>query len=294
MFDLLTESKGLVSHGVSCCGGCGLELIMRNVTDVLGPDTTIVIPPGCSALFCGYGNETGLKISGMQGNLENTAALAAGIKAGYEAQGNYHTTVLGFAGDGGTLDIGLQSLSGAMERGDNIIYICYDNEAYMNTGIQGSSSTPLGAKTTTTTAGKPTARKDLLRIAIAHKVPYCASATVSHIPDLRKKVKKAKETEGTAVLHIHCPCPTGWGYTQDKSIEVCRKAVQTGAWLLYEYENGRITVNVKPKELKPISVYLDTQTRFKGMNQATIDTLQEQIKENYEALLAEEESSSKN
>ena len=289
MFDLLTESKGLVSHGVSCCGGCGLELIMRNVMDVLGPDTTIVIPPGCSALFCGYSNETGLKITGMQGNLENTAALAAGIKAGYEIQGNYHTTVLGFAGDGGTLDIGLQSLSGVMERGDNIIYICYDNEAYMNTGVQGSSSTPLGAKTTTTSAGKPTSRKDLLRIAIAHRVPYCASATISHIPDLRKKVKKAKEIGSTAVLHIHCSCPTGWGFSQEKAVEVCRKAVATGAWLLYEYENGKTTVNVKPKELKPITEYLSTQTRFKGMDQDAINSLQAEVKANYDALLAEEE-----
>ena len=288
MVEIQTEAKGLVSHGVSACPGCGLELIIRHVLDVLGKDTTIVIPPGCSALFCGYSNETGLKISGMQGNLENTAALAAGIKAGYEAQGNHHTTVLGFAGDGGTVDIGLQSLSGVMERGDKIIYICYDNEAYMNTGIQGSSSTPLGAWTSTTQAGKPTGRKDLLRIAIAHKIPYCASATIAYIPDLRKKVKKAQESGGPAVLHIHCPCPTGWGCKPAKSVEVSRTAVRTGAWVLYEYEDGRIKVNVKPKELAPIQEYLDTQSRFKNMDKNRVDALQEQVKANYQALLREE------
>ena len=286
MAEILSEAKGLVSHGVSACPGCGLELIIRNVLDVLGSDTTIVIPPGCSALFCGYCNETALKINGMQGNLENTAAIAAGIRAGYEAQGNYHTTVLGFAGDGGTLDIGIQSLSGAMERGDKIVYICYDNEAYMNTGIQGSSSTPYGAWTTTTTAGKPTGRKDLLKIVMAHSIPYCASASVANIPDLRKKVKKAKECSGIAVLHVHCPCPTGWGFKPDKMIEVSRKAVQTGAWVLYEYEEGKINVTYKPKELAPIGDYLSTQSRFRNIGPT--ENLQEQIRANYYALLDEE------
>jgi pyruvate/2-oxoacid:ferredoxin oxidoreductase beta subunit len=194
MYSVVQDAKGMIAHGVSACAGCGVELIIRNVLDVLGPDTIIVIPPGCSALYCGYGSETGMKIAGFQGNLENTAAYAAGIKRGLEMQGNDHTTVLGFAGDGGTIDIGLQSLSGAVERGDKILYICYDNEAYMNTGIQGSSSTPLGASTTTTPYGKQTPRKDLLQIMIAHNVPYCASASVANIPDLRKKVKKAQET----------------------------------------------------------------------------------------------------
>src|SRR5665647_3513282 len=135
MLDINHESKGLVSHGVSACAGCGLELIMRNVMDVLGEDTIIVIPPGCAALFSGFGKETALKIPGFQGNLENSAACAVGIRAALNAKGNTHTKVLAFAGDGGTADIGIQALSGAMERRDDIMYICYDNEAYMNTGI---------------------------------------------------------------------------------------------------------------------------------------------------------------
>ena len=136
MFDVVKQAKGLVAHGVSACAGCGLELILRNVLDVLGEDTVVIIPPGCSALFCGFGPEAGMRLGGFQGNLENTAAMAAGVKAGLEAQGNHHTTVLAFAGDGATADIGLQSFSGMVERGDRVLYICYDNEAYMNTGIQ--------------------------------------------------------------------------------------------------------------------------------------------------------------
>ena len=128
MIDIRTESKGYVAHGVSACAGCGMELIIRNVLDVLGQDTTLVIPPGCSALFCGFGCETGIKVSAFQGNLENSAAIATGIRAGYAVQGNDHTHVVAFAGDGATLDIGLQSLSGMMERGEDVLYICYDNE----------------------------------------------------------------------------------------------------------------------------------------------------------------------
>jgi pyruvate/2-oxoacid:ferredoxin oxidoreductase beta subunit len=287
MIRINTEADDFIAHGVSACAGCGMELIIRNVLDILGQDTTVVIPPGCSALFCGFGKETGMRVSAFQGNLENTAAYAAGIKAGYEVQGNYHTKVIGFAGDGGTVDIGLQALSGMMERGDNVLYICYDNEAYMNTGIQGSSSTPYGASTTTTPGGKPTQRKDLLRIAMAHGIPYCASASVANILDLRKKVQKAKDTEGPSLLHIHTPCPTGWGFETAKSIEVCKNAVQTGAWILYEYENGKITVNTKPKELKPIENYLSLQKRFKGMSKAEIAYLQEVVTNNYNRLLAE-------
>jgi pyruvate/2-oxoacid:ferredoxin oxidoreductase beta subunit len=286
MFDIVKEATGLVSHGVSACAGCGLELIIRNVLGVLGEDTTIVIPPGCSALFCGYGPNAGMRVSGLQGNLENTAAYAAGIKAGYEMQGNRHTTVLGFAGDGATVDIGIQSLSGVMERRDKVMYICYDNEAYMNTGIQGSSSSPMGAWTTTTPGGKPTRRKDLLRIAIAHDIPYCASASLANIPDLRRKVQKAKDTDGPSLLHIHCPCPTGWRYHPSKTIEVAKSAVQSGAWLLYEYCDGNITVNTKFKELKPIDGYFNLQGRFKDISDESMAEIKRQIKKQYEALRA--------
>ena len=284
-----TQADDFVAHGVSACAGCGMELILRNVLDVLGQDTTIVIPPGCSALFCGYGKETGMRISGFQGNLENTAAYAAGIRAGYEVQGNTHTTVLGFAGDGGTVDIGLQALSGVLERREQVFYICYDNEAYMNTGIQGSSSTPLQAWTTTTPGGKPTSRKDLLRIAMAHDIPYCASASVANIRDLRKKVQKCKDTIGPSLLHIHTPCPTGWGYDPALSIEVSKAAVETGAWALYEYEQGKITLNTKLKELRPIGEYLRLQKRFRGVSEEALQSMQKDVQRSYDRLVKEAE-----
>lgn len=285
MIDIKSAAKGLVSHGVSACVGCGLELIIRNVLDVLGEDTLIVIPPGCSALFCGFGDETALKIGGFQGNLENTAAYATGIKAGLEMQGNTHTTVLAFAGDGATLDIGIQSLSGMIERGEKVLYICYDNEAYMNTGIQSSSSTPQGARTTTTPGGKGTPRKDLMKIVIAHGIPYAATASLANLTDLRRKVKKASQTGGPAVLHIHTPCPTGWAFHPSKTIEVSKAAVSTGAWLLYEYDNGTVKVNYKPKALKPIEEYLRLQGRFKNLPQEEIVNIQENINARYSELV---------
>lgn len=284
MIRIESESKGLVSHGVSACAGCGLELIIRNVLAVLGKDTLIVIPPGCAALFCGYGNETALKIGGLQGNLGCTAAYAAGIKAGLEAQGNHHTTVLGFAGDGATLDIGIQSLSGMIERRDKVLYICYDNEAYMNTGIQCSASTPQGAGTTTTPGGKITPRKDLVQIAIAHDISYAATASPAFLVDLTKKVKKAKETNGPSVLHIYTPCPTGWTFHPSKSIEVSKAAIDTGAWVLYEYENGNIKINYKPRVLKPIEDYFKLQGRFAILSAEEISTIQEEIKRKYKTL----------
>ena len=289
MFKIETSANRFIAHGVSACAGCGLELIIRNVLDVLGEDTVVVIPPGCSALFCGFGREAGMRLAAFQGNLESTAAYAAGIRAGLAAQGNDHTTVLGFAGDGATVDIGLQSLSGMLERGDRVLYVCYDNEAYMNTGIQGSSSTPYGAWTTTTPGGKATRRKNLLSIVMAHDVPYCASASVAYIPDLRRKVQKAKDAPGPAVLHVHSPCPTGWGCPPAKSIEVCRVAVQCGAWLLYEYENGKITLNQKPKQLRPVSDYVNLQGRFRGMDEQAVAALQAQVTQHYEEMLQKSE-----
>lgn len=283
MYEIKHQSRGLVSHGTTACAGCGLELIMRKVIEVVGEDTIIVIPPGCSALFSGYGKETNLKIAGVQMNLENTAACCSGIRAALDAQGNTHTTVLGFAGDGGTLDIGLQALSGAFERGDRIMYICYDNEAYMNTGIQGSSATPYGASTTTTPGGKRQPKKDLMMIAMAHHVPYAATASLQNLNDFKRKIQKAKDAQGPSLIHVHTPCPTGWRYHSSLSIELARAAVRTGSWILYEYENGKITINSKLKELQPLETYIGKQGRFKHLSQEERDAMEKEIKENYYA-----------
>lgn len=280
MYKLNSTSRGLVAHGVSTCAGCGLEVVIRKILDVLGKNTVIVIPPGCAALFSGYGNETTLKIPGLQGNLENTAAYAAGIRAGFEMQGRDDITVLGLAGDGATVDIGIQALSGMFERGDKVLYVCYDNEAYMNTGIQGSGSTPLMASTTTTPAGKPAPRKNMMEIAAAHGIPYAASASVAYIEDLEKKTGKAKNANGPAYLHVHTPCPTGWAFDPSLTIEVAKTAVQTGAWVLMEIQNGTTTLNRKLDKLKPVDTYLKLQGRFKHINETDIKNIQEDINNN--------------
>lgn len=284
MYKIAAETDHLVTPGVSACQGCALELIMRNVLDVLGSDTVLIIPPGCAAMFSGSGIEGSVKVAGVQGNLENSAAIACGVANGLKNQGNTHTKVVAFAGDGGTVDIGLQALSGAMERNENILYICYDNEAYMNTGIQGSSSTPSGARTTTTPAGKLGHSKDLMRIVMAHDVPYAASASVANLQDLRRKVQKAGQTEGTRVLHIHSPCPTGWGCHSSKSIELAREAVRSGAWLLFEFENGAVRINREPDKLGDIDAYLDGQKRFRGFTEEQRARLRSDIITRYELL----------
>jgi pyruvate/2-oxoacid:ferredoxin oxidoreductase beta subunit len=287
MLTIKDPAKGLVAHGVSTCAGCGLELAIRVILDVLGEKTVIVIPPSCSALFSGFGNETTLRIPGVQGNLENTAAIAAGIRAGFEYQGKTDINVLGLAGDGGTADIGLQSLSGALERGDKIFYVCYDNEAYMNTGIQGSSSTPLGAWTTTTPFGKPVNRKNLMQIIAAHGIPYAATASIGYIDDLRKKVEHAKEAtaEGPAFLHIHAPCPTGWGYDPALTVELAKLAVTSKCWNLYKMEYGtQVTITKKIKKAKPVEAYLKPQKRFRGVEEATLEQIQAQVEKEYAQL----------
>lgn len=281
MMKIMTEAKGAVTHGVSTCHGCGIELIFRNVLKVLGEDIILVIPPGCAALFSGTGNEAAVRVAGVQGNLENSAAIAAGISAGLRHRGNDHTIVTAFAGDGATVDIGIQALSGAMERNDDILYICYDNEAYMNTGVQGSSSTPRGASTTTTPSGKTVNGKSLMEIVMAHHVPYAATASVANLPDLRQKVKKAKEIKGCRVLHVHCPCPTGWGFSPAKSIEAARNGVDSGAWILMEYENGKIKLGTPPRLLGDITGYFGIQKRFRGVSKEEMNTISESIVQRY-------------
>lgn len=280
MSEIKTQAKGLVAHGVSTCAGCGLELAIRKVLDVLGKNTVIVIPPGCAALFSGFGRETALRIPGIQGNLENTAAIAAGIKAGFAIQGRDDITVLAFAGDGATVDIGLQSLSGMCERGDKVLYICYDNEAYMNTGIQGSGSTSFMAATTTTPAGKAVPRKNMVEIAAAHKIPYAAAASIGFIDDLKKKVLKAKQADGPAYVHIHVPCPTGWGFDPSLTIRLAKAAVETGAWLLYEIEKGERRLNRGIKKRKPLSEYVQLQGRFKHLSGQDIEKIQQEVEKN--------------
>lgn len=274
---MLNNNK-LVAQGVPTCAGCGLEIAIRNILDLLGEETIIVIPPGCAALFSGFGNSTNLRIPGFQGNLGNTAAYASGIRAGLDLQGDYETTVVAFAGDGATADIGLQALSAMFERGDRILYICYDNEAYMNTGIQGSSTTSKGAITTTTPEGKSTTSKNMIDIASAHKIPYIASASIAYLKDLRKKIIKAKNAEGPSYVHIHIPCPTGWLYDPKKTIEIGQLAVESGAWTLCEIEHGKKQYNFTNIDTSKLKKYFNQQKRFKNLTANSIDKAEENIK----------------
>ena len=256
------NAKCCIAKGVSACVGCGLELGIRHVMKVVGKNTIIVIPPGCAALFAGFGAQTAMEIPGFQGNLENTAAYAAGIRTGLDRQGKTDVNVLAFAGDGATADIGLQSLSGVFERNERIIYVCYDNEAYMNTGGQRSSSTPRDASTTTTPSGKLTEKKDMTAIAAAHHVKYIASASVGNIPDLEKKVKNALKNKGTSYIHLHTPCPAGWGYDPSRTVIIARKAMDCGAFELCEIVDQVRNITYTPKNID-VNEYNGDQKRFR-------------------------------
>jgi pyruvate ferredoxin oxidoreductase beta subunit len=203
----------------------------------------------------------------------------SGIAAGARALGlkDYH--VLGIAGDGGTADIGIQALSGAIDRGEKIIYVCYDNEAYMNTGVQKSGLTPFGARTTTTPAGENirgtiTKKKNMFEIAAAHGIDYAATASVGYVQDFINKINKAKNVNGTSYIHVYAPCPTGWGAPTDSAIDLGKEVVDCGLWYLAEYKNGEFTLNRNPKEFTPIESYLARQSRFKHLTKEDIEIIE--------------------
>ncbi len=285
----------LFSPGHRSCIGCGEVLAVRQVCKALGKDTIIANATGCMEIVSSPFPTTNWMVPWIHTLFENTAAVASGVEAGLKAikrkgRGpSQDVTVVAMAGDGGTADIGFQALSGALERGHNFIYVCFDNEAYMNTGIQRSSSTPLGAMTTTSPPGKKsigqvTWKKDMPGIAAAHNIPYVATACPSYGPDLAKKVKKAKEVDGPAYLHVFSVCPTGWRSRPEQSIELGRLAVETGVFPLYEVENGQYRMTKKVKELKPVRDYLKPQGRFRHLTDDIVDRIQEMVTRRYEEL----------
>ncbi len=267
------------------CPGCGAALAMRLALKALGRKTMIVIPACCWTVINGPWGKNYAGVPVFHTAFETTAAVAAGIKASLEMQGKNDITVVGWAGDGGTFDIGLQALSGAAERNDDIIYVCYDNEAYMNTGIQRSSATPIGAETTTTPAPmlKNRPKKDLMELVAAHSVPYIASATVAYPVDLIKKFEKAKSKKGFKLIHILTPCPPGHKFPEDKTVEISKLAVETGIFPLYEIEDGRYKLNKKPK-FTGIEEYLKLQGRFRNISEKEIEAIKENIKERWRRL----------
>lgn len=270
--------------GTRACSGCGMALIYRIALKALGPKTIITVPASCLTVLHGMQGFCTTKISVYHTPFATTGASASGILASLEDKGLAdEITVLAFAGDGGTTDIGIQALSGAAERGTNFIYACYDNEAYMNTGVQRSGSTPLGVQTTTTPSGKMVHKKNMPKIMEAHGIPYIATGIASYPLDLYDKFKKAKKIFGTKYFHILSPCPPGWGYEPKDTILIGRLAVQTGFWPLYDVENGVLKLSnpskkyLDPTKRKPVEEYLNAQKRFRSIDNRILKIYEEYI-----------------
>lgn len=277
----------LMYPGHLACPGCGATLAMRLVLKGMGPKTILTIPACCWSVIDGPFPYSSVSIPFYHTAFETAAAAASGIRAALDAKGDNESTVMAWAGDGGTLDIGIQALSGAAERNENFIYVCYDNEAYMNTGIQRSSGTPWGAWTTTTPKENPKGepKKNIMEIMSAHRIPYCASATVAFPEDLIQKVLKAKKIFGTRFLHILSPCPPGWKSQNDASIRLTRLAVESKIFPLYEVEDGvRYNITYTPKGI-PVKEYLKEQERFKHLTEKDIDFIQKNVDIEWERLL---------
>jgi len=296
------ENVGEVSQeeffasGHRACAGCACVLAIRYALKALGKNTIAVSATGCMEVISSPYPEVAWNVPWIHEAFENAAATASGVEAALKALGREEVNVIAFAGDGGTADIGIQALSGAAERNHNMIYVCYDNEAYMNTGVQRSSSTPFGAATTTTPVGKHSfgedrPKKDVTRIMLAHDIPYAATANVAFPLDYMEKIKKASRINGFKYIHVFAPCPTGWGSEGEKSIEIARLATDTGYWVLYEVENGKMRITYKPTEKKPIKEYLKFQRRFRHLNEEKVQEIQRQIDANWSRLFGHREHS---
>ena len=279
--------RELVHSGHVGCPGCGATIAMRFVLTALGEKTIMVLPACCWSVIAGPYPQSALKIPVLHAAFETGGATATGVRAALDMKGDTETTVLTWAGDGGTFDIGFQALSGAVERDENFIYVCYDNEAYMNTGIQRSSSTPYGAWTTTTTGKdwKKLRKKNIVEALVAHRIPYAATASIAFPEDLLRKAQKAKNMKGSRFLHIYASCPTGWRIPSEMSIKIARMAVQTNIFPLYEVEEGlRYTINYRPKEYL-VREYFRLQGRFKHLTEKDLDQIQQMVNEDWELLL---------
>ncbi len=266
--DQQVRFRGLES-GHRACQGCGEALAARLVMEAAGPDVMVANATGCLEVFTTPWPQSAWRVPWVHSLFENASAIASGMEAAMKAKGK-NTKVLAFGGDGATYDIGFQSLSGMLERYHNVLYVCFDNEAYMNTGIQRSSSTPHAASTTTSPAGKARMgkrhlKKDLLSIIASHHIPYAASASVAFPTDLQRKIRYAMGIDGPTFIVVHSPCPLGWSHASDETIEVARRAVECGLFPIVEIERGSVS-NVMPiRKPRPVGDYLQMQGRFRHL-----------------------------
>jgi len=285
---LTIPEKEIMSSGHLACQGCGAVLAMRYTLKALGKNTVIALPACCWSVIDGPFPHSSVNVPLFHTAFETAASTASGIKAGFDIQGKKDVNVVAWAGDGGTYDIGIGALSGAAERNDDIIYVCYDNEAYMNTGNQRSSSTPLKALTTTTPIGRPKEdnKKDIISIMAAHLIPYIATASIAYPEDMIEKFEKAKHTKGMRFILVFSPCPTGWKYSPQLTVKLARLAVQSGIFPLIEIENGtkwRLTKKIaKPK---PIIEYLKLQGRFRHLKEKDTNEIQKIVDQTWNRLL---------
>lgn len=294
----LASREDRLTGGHRMCPGCGAPIIVRQVLMAIKEPVVVSCATGCLEVSTTIFPYSAWKVPFFHSAFENSAATIAGIESAYQSlkrQGKITKDIkfIGFGGDGGTYDIGFQSLSGAMERGHDILYVCYDNQAYMNTSIQRSGATPRGASTTTEPAGKVKQgkvmkRKDLTECMVAHGIPYVAQSVVGDWRDLTRKVEKAMTIKGPKFLNVLQPCQLGWGYPMDKTVEIGKLAVDTCFWPLYEVENGKYTLSYVPKEKKPLVEFLKLQNRFRHLfkpeNSHLLEQLQKEVDENWELL----------
>jgi len=283
--------------GHRACIGCGEVLAVRLATKAMGKNVIIVNATGCMEIIASQIPNTSWNVPWIHTLFENSAAVASGVESGLKAmmrKGRIpldEINVAIIAGDGATLDIGLQALSGAMERGHKFLYICFDNEAYMNTGIQRSSATPFGASTTTSPAGKQSQgqfswKKDMPAIAVAHNIPYVATACPSYPFDMMEKVKKAMSVKGPSYIQIFSVCPTGWRCAGDLTVRIGRLAVETGVFPLYEVENGTYKMSIDFPRLKPLADYTKLQGRFRHLSPEALEQIQAKVVQKYQEIKA--------
>lgn len=279
-----------VLPGDAACPGCPENMGLRFVGMALGNKAILVIPAGCTSIIQGLAPGSGLRFPILNVPFASSDSVAAGLSSAKKILGEDAVVVV-WAGDGGTADIGFATLSGAAERNDDLIHICVDNEAYMNTGIQRSSQTPLGAWTTTTWLGKRERKKDLPLIMLMHKIPYVATASVAYPLDFIEKLRRASSIKGFKYIHLHAPCPVGWRFDPAYTVAVAKLAVETGMWILFEAEGGKVSISPPSKPYadknrrKPIKEYLAMQGRFRNVTEELLTELEKQVDDNWSTLL---------